>query len=105
MQRSPARAAYAAADAPWFPDEATTTPSAPLASAALTVHRFSRSLWLQVGLRDSSLTNTPSSSWTSGVPPSPRPGAVSGGISGAQRSRPSPLGTQDGVKIDGGTRS
>lgn len=42
--RSPARAAKAAAEAPWLPEEATTTPGAPQPRAALTVHRLSRSL-------------------------------------------------------------
>lgn len=42
--RSPARAAKAAAEAPWSPEEATTTPGAPEPRAALTVHRLSRSL-------------------------------------------------------------
>lgn len=87
-QRSPARAAYAAAEAPWLPEEATTTPGAPAATAALTVMRLSRSLWLHVGLRDSSLTYAPSPIAISGVPPSPSPGAASGGSRGAQRSRP-----------------
>ncbi len=67
-------------------------PGAPTPTAALVVQRFRRSLWLQVGLRDSSLTYTPGAISTSGVAPSPRPGASSGGSSGAHCSRPPRVG-------------
>src|ERR1035441_10489162 len=65
MHVSPTRAAYAAAEAPWFPLDATTTPGAPVKAAALTVQRFRRSLWLQVGFWLSSFTKSSQSSPTS----------------------------------------
>ncbi|MFC6539608.1 hypothetical protein ACFQES_22955 [Nonomuraea salmonea] len=74
-----------------MPEEATTTPGAPDATAALTATRLSRSLCDQVGLRDSSLMCT-SPNVISGVPPSPSVGASSGGSSGDQRAMSGPGG-------------
>ena len=87
MAGSPARAAYAAAEAPWLPEEATTTPGAPAPAAALTVTRLSRSLWDQVGIARLVLDVHARQRSISGVPPSPSVGACSGGSSGDQRAR------------------
>jgi len=76
---SPARAAYAAVEAPWFPVEAATTPGTLYAAATLIATLMSRSLNDHVGFCDSSLSHRPGNprsdpnrrSGTSGVPPSP----------------------------------
>src|SRR5215470_11897469 len=78
-QGSPARAAYAAADAPALPDDETATPERPLALAQVTPTLASRSLKDQVGFADSFLAMSRGSPTaapalphsTSGVPPSP----------------------------------
>ena len=46
---SPARAAYAAVEAPWFPVEAIVTTRAPVSTAWVTATEQSRSLYDQVG--------------------------------------------------------
>src|SRR6266850_4217507 len=79
-QGRPARAAYAAVEAPWLPVEEMVITRAPLATAWLTATEQSRSLYDHVGFRLSSLANRrgkpsrlPSRSrGTSGVAPSPR---------------------------------
>ena len=54
MHDIPARAAYAAAEAPAFPDESSTKWEAPIARATLTRMDMPRSLYEPVGLAPSS---------------------------------------------------
>src|SRR5215207_6070862 len=111
MHGMPALAAYAAAAAPALPDELDAISLAPSCFAMVTAEEASRSLNDQVGLRDSSFTQTsPSPSagtGSSGVSPSPSetasPAAAGrnasqrhsdrGFVGGRSRSRPCPGGS------------
>src|ERR1700756_4340642 len=91
--RSPARAAYAAADAAVLPVDAQMIASAPSRTAADTAHVIPRSLNDPVGLSPSSLHQTSAPTrWespgagTSGVLPSPSDTTGSAGANGS-RSR------------------
>ena len=88
---SPARAAYAAADAAVLPVDAQITASAPSRTAALTAQVIPRSLNEPVGLAPSIFSHTSAptrsetrSASTSGVEPSPSDTTGSSGANGSR---------------------